>query len=224
MFCLVISWREACNYVCATFRVPTQIVFSNSLCFPCVFPVQPPIFPVPIYIICDYYTHKTELADLSSFWKKMEIFVANIAISFTLRISEFTTWANTIPCVLAKFPNSLCFPWQGISSLFSLCRAYPVLYLHTWLLTVALVCLVAVDTFVGVGQWAAQLHHLLCDDVHHALRTLPWNKRHHFDFILYQFFTTLRKSAAWSIAVWEYLGRNTSSSLINSKHWKNTLK
>ena len=30
-------------------RVPTQIVFSNSLCFSCVFPVQPQIFPVPIY-------------------------------------------------------------------------------------------------------------------------------------------------------------------------------
>ena len=26
-------------------RVPTHIVFSNSLCFPCVFPVRPQIFP-----------------------------------------------------------------------------------------------------------------------------------------------------------------------------------
>ena len=45
-------------------RVPTQIVFSNSLCFPCVFPVQSQIFPVPIYIICDYYIDETDLADL----------------------------------------------------------------------------------------------------------------------------------------------------------------
>ena len=52
------------------FRVPTQIVFSNSLCFPCVFPVQSQFFPVPISIICDYYIHKTDLAYLSSFWEK----------------------------------------------------------------------------------------------------------------------------------------------------------
>ena len=32
---------------------PTQIVFSNSLCFPCVFPVQPQILHMAIYVICD---------------------------------------------------------------------------------------------------------------------------------------------------------------------------
>ena len=31
-----------------------------------VFPVEQQIFPVPIYVICDYYIHKTDLADLSS--------------------------------------------------------------------------------------------------------------------------------------------------------------
>ena len=41
-----------------------------SLCFPCVFPVQWQIFPVPIYIICDYYIVETDLADLSNFWGK----------------------------------------------------------------------------------------------------------------------------------------------------------
>ena len=106
---------------------------------PCVFPVRLQIFPLTIYVICDI--HKTELADLSSFkkkivasqsgalfklvggyWlvhptyqkylvvdvfskdssprgtgpfssfrKKMEIFAANIEISFTFRIREFTT-------------------------------------------------------------------------------------------------------------------------------------
>ena len=40
-----------------TVRLPTQIVFSNSLCFPYFFPVQPHIFPVPIYIIYDYILH-----------------------------------------------------------------------------------------------------------------------------------------------------------------------
>ena len=51
-------------------RVPTQIVFSNSLCFPCVFPIQSQIFPVLIYIICDYYIDETDLADLSNFLGK----------------------------------------------------------------------------------------------------------------------------------------------------------
>ena len=59
------------------YRVPTQIIFSNSLCFPCVFPVRLQFFPVPIYIICNYYIHKTDLADLSSFWKKNGNFRAN---------------------------------------------------------------------------------------------------------------------------------------------------
>ena len=36
---------------------------------PCVFPVRPQIFPVPIYIMCEYYIHRT---DLSSFWEKNE--------------------------------------------------------------------------------------------------------------------------------------------------------
>ena len=49
-------------------------------------------------------------------------------MSFTFRIREFTTCANKIPCVLAKFPNSLCFPWQGIFqslSRFPLCTGDP---------------------------------------------------------------------------------------------------
>ena len=37
-------------------------------------------------------------------------------------------------------------------------------------------------------------------------------------------FTAFRKWAAWSIAVWEYLGRNTSGSSLNSANRKNTLK
>ena len=39
---------------------------------PCFFPVQPQIYLVPIYIICDYYIHKTDLADLSSFKQNWE--------------------------------------------------------------------------------------------------------------------------------------------------------
>ena len=74
-----------------TVRVPTQIVFSNSLCFPCVFPVRPQIFPVPIYMICEYYIHRTDLADLYSLLKKMDFFATTMAISFTFRIRTFTT-------------------------------------------------------------------------------------------------------------------------------------
>ena len=95
-------------------RVPTQIVFSNSLCFSCVFPVQLQIFPVPVYIICDYYIHKTELAHLPSFWKKKEIFAANIAISFTFRTRELQLEQTKF----AVF--SLCFGKISKLSVFSL--------------------------------------------------------------------------------------------------------
>ena len=57
----------------------------------CVFPVRSQIFPVTINMFCDYYIHKTDLADLSSFNFLGEIFTANIEISFTFRIREFTT-------------------------------------------------------------------------------------------------------------------------------------
>ena len=66
---------------------PLKLYFQ----IPCVFPVQLQIFPVPIYIMCDYYIHKTDLADLSSFWEKMDFFAENIAISFTFRIRVFVT-------------------------------------------------------------------------------------------------------------------------------------
>ena len=43
---------------------PLKLYFQ----IPCVFPVfslsKPQIFPVPIYIICEYYIHRTDLADL----------------------------------------------------------------------------------------------------------------------------------------------------------------
>ena len=45
-----------------------QGTYSN--CMFSVFPVQPQIFPVPIYVTCDYYINKTDLADLSSFKRK----------------------------------------------------------------------------------------------------------------------------------------------------------
>ena len=58
------------------------------------------------------------------FWGGGVIFAANIEIPFPVRIREFTTWANQIPCVSAKFPNSLCFPWQGF--FFAIFPVFPV--------------------------------------------------------------------------------------------------
>ena len=67
--------------------VPTQILFTNSLCFPCIFTVQLEIYSVPI--------------------SEYEKFTANIAIFCIFRIRKLTPCANKILCVLAKFPNSL---------------------------------------------------------------------------------------------------------------------
>ena len=97
-------------------RVPTQIVFSNSLCFPCVFPVQLLIFPVTIYLICDYYIHKTDLVDLSSFWEKKGIFLQQISQYPLLLESEHSQLEQ------AKFPViSLCFDKILKFPVFSLC-------------------------------------------------------------------------------------------------------
>ena len=46
---------------------------------PCVFPVRPQVFPEPVHLICDYYIHKTELADLSSLTRNQEIFGQKLA-------------------------------------------------------------------------------------------------------------------------------------------------
>ena len=107
---------------------------------PCVFPVRLQIFPVPIYIICECYIHRTDLADLSSFWKKIDFFLRQLSQYPLLLESEhlqlelikfpvFSLCLDKIPCVLTNFPNSL-FTLTGIFfgpfSLFSLCRGYPV--------------------------------------------------------------------------------------------------
>ena len=44
---------------------PFKLHFQNSLCIPC----PTANFPVPIYMICDYYIHNTDLVDLSSLKK-----------------------------------------------------------------------------------------------------------------------------------------------------------
>ena len=77
-----------------------------------VFPAWLQISPVPIYVICDYYINKTDLADLSGLKICWEIFAANFEISFTFRIMEFTTWVNKIPlCFGKKFQIPCVFPF-----------------------------------------------------------------------------------------------------------------
>ena len=56
---------------------PLKLYFLIPCVFPVFFPVRLQIFCVPIYIICEYYIHRTDLADLSSFWKKMDFFRGN---------------------------------------------------------------------------------------------------------------------------------------------------
>ena len=93
---------------------------------PCFLSVQTQIFPVPIHVICDYYIHKTDLADLSGFFKKLKFrgkyFLLQESGNLQLEQTKFPViWQNfQIPCV---FPNRDFFlPF----SLFSLCSGYPV--------------------------------------------------------------------------------------------------
>ena len=112
-------------YLISTYRVPTKIALSNSLCFPCVFPIQLQIFPVPIYVICDYYIHKTDLADLSNFTEFShqisEYLLPLGSGNLQLEQTKFPVFWQIfqIPCV---FPDRESF-WP--CSLFSLCSGDP---------------------------------------------------------------------------------------------------
>ena len=134
------------------YRVPTQIVFSDSLCFPCFFLVQPQIIPVPIYMICNYYIHKTDLADLSSFWKKNLQFSRQIwqypipleSVDLQLQQTKFPVfWQNfQIHCV---FPDGIIFaifpvfPVQWVPCIYYLTldtyltNLYSLVRLNCWL-------------------------------------------------------------------------------------------
>ena len=70
---------------------PLKLYFQIPYAFP-VFPlVRLQIFPVPIYVICHFYIHKTDSAGISSFFKDFKIAVANITKSFTFRITPANT-------------------------------------------------------------------------------------------------------------------------------------
>ena len=69
-----------------------------------------------IYVICDYYIHKTDLADLSSFKEILYIFE-----NFRGEITKYLLplESGNLQLEQTNFP---------LFSLFSLCRRYPALY------------------------------------------------------------------------------------------------
>ena len=112
-----------------SFRVPTQIVFSNSLFFPCLTANFPCANLRHLWLL-----HAQNCFDrpIQLLEKKKKNSATNITLSFTFRIREFTTWANKISCVFPVFWQNFqipcVFPDRDFFlpfSLFSLCRGYP---------------------------------------------------------------------------------------------------
>ena len=96
--------------------------------FPVFFPVQPQIFPVPISIICNYYIHKTDLADLSSFWEKWKFSRQISQYPLPLASGNLEVEQTKFPVFWQIFQIPCVFPDRELFwpfSLFSLCRGYP---------------------------------------------------------------------------------------------------
>ena len=110
-------------YTCTGY--PLKLYFQ----IPCVFPVQSQIFPVPIYIICDYYIDETDLADLSNFWGKKGNFRGKYRNIFYLQkqgIYNLSKQNSLCFGKISKFPVfSLTGKFFWSFSLFSLCCGYP---------------------------------------------------------------------------------------------------
>ena len=102
---------------------PTQIAFSKSLCFSCL------TVNFPCANLRDLWLLYTQNCLIQLLWKNGN-FRGKYQNIFTFRIREFTTWTNQIPCVLAKFPNSLCFPWQGF--FVAVFPVFPVAWVPCW--------------------------------------------------------------------------------------------
>ena len=95
---------------------PLKLYFQ----IPCVFPVRPQIFPVPIYIICECYIYRTDLAGLFSFWKK-RIFLRQLSQYPLLLESEHLQLELTkFPVFRQNFVFSLCFDKISKFPVFSL--------------------------------------------------------------------------------------------------------
>ena len=96
---------------------------------PCVFPVRPQIFPVPIYMICDYYIHKTDLADLSSLIFFFFFGGGGGGGEFSRQISKYLLplESGNLQLEQTKFPVfSQCFGKMSKFPVFSLTRIFVV--------------------------------------------------------------------------------------------------
>ena len=101
--------RRQINLVCLLIKD------HSNLYIPCVFPVfalsdhKYSLWQFMWFVTIRPYILKTEFADLSSLKIFREIFAAG---NLQLEKTKFGVfWQNfQIPCVLTKFPNSLCFP------------------------------------------------------------------------------------------------------------------
>ena len=102
-----------------------------------------------MYIICKYYIHRTDLADLSSFWEKIWTFLRQLSqyplllesehLQFELtKFPVFSLCLDKIPCVFPVFWQNFQIPcvfpdrdflWPF--SLFSLCSGYPAV--NAWI-------------------------------------------------------------------------------------------
>ena len=81
---------EVAHLINSFYSRSEQGTHSNCIFkFPVFFPVFPPvwlqIFPMPIYVICYYDIHKTDLPDLSSFTKKRDFSVFSLTGIFCSR-------------------------------------------------------------------------------------------------------------------------------------------
>ena len=80
-------------------------------------------------MICDYYIHKTDLADISSFKKiNLEFLAASIEISFTgnLQLEQFVLWetllaSQALSMIMISSFVLLCFAIHDANNDFSFC-------------------------------------------------------------------------------------------------------
>ena len=88
---------------------PLKLYFQNH-CFPCFFPVRQQILPMPIYVICDFHMHKTDLPDSNIFgrfpWQISKYVLPLESGNLQLEQTKFPVFF----LCFCKILNSLCFP------------------------------------------------------------------------------------------------------------------